>query len=141
MNMEYTLSILKPDAIKRNIIGKVNTYIENSGLKIIAQKTLLLTKVQAENFYIIHKNRAYYQNLVQNMTSGPVVVQVLYGLNAVKKYREIIGATNPCDAKKGTIRGDMAKSIDENTVHGSDSLENADIEIKFFFALIEYAYL
>ncbi|KJV69945.1 nucleoside diphosphate kinase family protein [Orientia tsutsugamushi str. UT76] len=102
--MEYTLSILKPDVIKRNIIGKVNTYIENSGLKIIAQKTLLLTKVQAENFYIIHKDRAYYQSLVQNMTSGPVVVQVLYGLNAVKKYREIIGATNPCDAKKGTIR-------------------------------------
>ncbi|KJV51725.1 nucleoside diphosphate kinase [Orientia tsutsugamushi str. Gilliam] len=96
----------------------------------------MLTKVQAENFYIIHKNRAYYQKFSAKYdVLGPVVVQVLYGLNAVKKYREIIGATNPCDAKKGTIRGDIAKSIDENTVHGSDSLENADIEIKFFFAL------
>ncbi|KJV56742.1 nucleoside diphosphate kinase [Orientia chuto str. Dubai] len=140
MNLEYTLSILKPDAIKRNITGKVNSYIENAGLKIIAQKTLLLTTTQAENFYIMHKDSSYYQSLVQNMTSGIIIAQVLYGLNAVKKYREIMGATNPIDAKKGTIRGDIAKSIDENTVHGSDSLESAAIEIQFFFALIEYAY-
>lgn len=131
---EYTLSILKPDAVKRNITGKVNSYFENNGLKIVAQKMVQLTASQAEKFYEVHKVRPFYGELVNYMISGSVVIQVLKGENAVLKNRDIMGATNPKDASKGTIRGDLGVSIEENTAHGSDSLDNAKIEIAFFFA-------
>ncbi|WP_341818561.1 nucleoside-diphosphate kinase [Wolbachia endosymbiont (group B) of Ennomos erosarius] len=137
MTIERTLSILKPDAVKNNITGKVNSYIESSVLKIIAQKMMLLTKKQAELFYEIHKDRPFFGELVEFMTSGPVIVQVLVGENAVSKYRQIMGATDPKQADKGTIRGDFADDISENRVHGSDSLENARKEIAFFFAECE----
>ncbi|WP_264705437.1 nucleoside-diphosphate kinase [Wolbachia endosymbiont (group A) of Gymnosoma rotundatum] len=137
MAIEKTLSILKPDAVKNDITGKINSYIESSGLKIIAQKMMLLTKKQAELFYEIHKDRPFFGELVEFMTSGPVIVQVLVGENAVSKYRQIMGATNPKQADKGTIRGDFADDISENRVHGSDSLENARKEIAFFFAECE----
>lgn len=137
MAIEKTLSILKPDALRNNITGKINSYIENSGLRIIAQKMMLLTKKQAELFYEIHKDRPFFGELVEFMTSGPVIVQVLFGENAVSKYREIMGATDPKQANKGTIRGDFAEDISENRVHGSDSLENANREITFFFAQCE----
>ncbi len=137
MAIEKTLSILKPDAVKNNITGKINSYIESSGLKIIAQKMMLLTKKQAELFYEIHKDRPFFGELVEFMTSGSVIVQVLVGENAVSKYRQIMGATNPKQADKGTIRGDFADDISENIVHGSDSLENARKEIAFFFAECE----
>ncbi|WP_339046311.1 nucleoside-diphosphate kinase [Candidatus Mesenet endosymbiont of Agriotes lineatus] len=131
---ENTLSILKPDVIKRNIIGEVISYIERSGLKIIAQKKMLLTKEQAELFYEIHKERPFFSDLVEFMTSGSIVIQVISGENAVSKYRTIMGATDPKQAEKGTIRGDLADNIDANCVHGSDSIENAKREIAFFFA-------
>ncbi|WP_174515674.1 MULTISPECIES: nucleoside-diphosphate kinase [unclassified Wolbachia] len=137
MAIEKTLSILKPDAVKNNITGNINSYIEQSGLKITAQKMMLLTKKQAELFYEIHKDRPFFGELVEFMTSGPVIVQVLVGENAVSKYRQIMGATNPKQADKGTIRGDFADDISENRVHGSDSLENARKEIAFFFAECE----
>ncbi|WP_265033053.1 nucleoside-diphosphate kinase [Wolbachia endosymbiont (group A) of Sicus ferrugineus] len=137
MVIEKTLSILKPDAVKNNITGKINSYIESSGLKIIAQKMMLLTKKQAELFYEIHKDRPFFGELVEFMTSGPVIVQVLVGENAVSKYRQIMGATDPKQADKGTIRGDFADDISENRVHGSDSPENARKEIAFFFAECE----
>ncbi len=137
MAIEKTLSILKPDAVKNNITGKINSYIESSGLKIIAQKMMLLTKKQAELFYEIHKDRPFFGELIEFMTSGSVIVQVLVGENAVSKYRQIMGATNPKQADKGTIRGDFADDISENRVHGSDSLENARKEIAFFFAECE----
>ncbi|WP_353288351.1 nucleoside-diphosphate kinase [Wolbachia endosymbiont (group A) of Tromatobia lineatoria] len=137
MAIERTLSILKPDAVKNNITGNINSYIEQSGLKITAQKMMLLTKKQAELFYEIHKDRPFFGELVEFMTSGSVVVQVLVGENAVSKYRQIMGATNPKQADKGTIRGDFADDISENRVHGSDSLENAHKEIAFFFAECE----
>lgn len=137
MAIEKTLSILKPDALRNNITGKINSYIENSGLRIIAQKMMLLTKKQAELFYEIHKDRPFFGELVEFMTSGPVIAQVLLGENAVSKYREIMGATDPKQANKDTIRGDFAEDISENRVHGSDSLENADREITFFFAQCE----
>ncbi|CAN2109870.1 nucleoside-diphosphate kinase [Wolbachia pipientis] len=137
MAIERTLSILKPDAVKNNITGNINSYIEQSGLKITAQKMMLLTKKQAELFYEIHKDRPFFGELVEFMTSGSVVVQVLVGENAVSKYRQIIGATDPKQADKGTIRGDFADDISENRVHGSDSLENARKEIAFFFAECE----
>ncbi|BET32175.1 MULTISPECIES: nucleoside-diphosphate kinase [Wolbachia] len=137
MAIEKTLSILKPDAVKNNITGNINSYIEQSGLKITAQKMMLLTKKQAELFYEIHKDRPFFGELVEFMTSGSVVVQVLVGENAVSKYRQIMGATNPKQADKGTIRGDFADDISENRVHGSDSLENARKEIAFFFAECE----
>lgn len=137
MAIEKTLSILKPDALNNNITGKINSYIENSGLRVIAQKMMLLTKKQAELFYEIHKDRPFFGELVEFMTSGPVIVQVLLGENAVSKYREIMGATDPKQANKGTIRGDFAEDISENRVHGSDSLENANREITFFFAQCE----
>ncbi|WP_156768672.1 nucleoside-diphosphate kinase [Wolbachia endosymbiont of Drosophila incompta] len=133
MAIERTLSILKPDAVKNNITGNINSYIEQSGLKITAQKMMLLTKKQAELFYEIHKDRPFFGELVEFMTSGSVVVQVLVGENAVSKYRQIMGATDPKQADKGTIRGDFADDISENRVHGSDSLENARKEIAFFF--------
>ncbi|BDG76204.1 MULTISPECIES: nucleoside-diphosphate kinase [Wolbachia] len=137
MAIERTLSILKPDAVKNNITGNVNSYIEKSGLKIIAQIMMLLTKKQAELFYEIHKDRPFFEELVGFMTSGSVIVQVLIGENAVSKYRQIMGATDPKQADKGTIRGDFAHDISENRVHGSDSLENARREIAFFFAECE----
>lgn len=137
MAIERTLSILKPDAVKNNITGSINSYIEKPGLKIIAQRMMLLTKKQAELFYEIHKDRPFFEELVEFMTSGSVIVQVLIGENAVSKYRQIMGATDPKQADKGTIRGDFANDISENRVHGSDSLENAHREIAFFFAECE----
>lgn len=137
MKIEKTLSILKPDAVKLNITGKINSYIENSGLKIIAQKMVLLTVKQAQLFYEIHKNRPFFSELVEFMTSGPVIVQVLVGENAISKYRKVMGATDPKQADKNTIRGDLADDIGENRVHGSDSIDNANREIAFFFAEYE----
>jgi len=137
MSIEKTLSIIKPDATKRNLTGLINAKFENAGLKIVAQKRLQLTKSMAEKFYEIHKNRPFYNNLVDFMISGPVVVQVLVGDNAIKLNRTVMGATNPEDAEEGTIRKEFAESIEANSVHGSDSLENAQKEISFFFADIE----
>ena len=128
-----TFSIIKPDATKRNITGKINSYIEAAGLKIVAQKRIKMSRQQAEKFYEIHKERPFYNELVEFMTSAPVIVQVLKGENAVKKYRDIMGATNPSEADAGTIRKDFAIDISENSVHGSDSNENAKIEIAQFF--------
>ena len=133
MAIQRTFSIIKPDATKRNLTGKINSYLEAAGLAIIAQKRLQLTKAQAEEFYAVHNERPFYNSLVEFMTSAPVVVQVLKGDNAVLKNREIMGATNPSDASAGTIRKDFAESIEANSVHGSDSAENAAIEIAFFF--------
>ena len=137
MSIEQTLSIIKPDATKRNLTGKINSKLEDSGLKIIAQKRILLSKTQAEDFYKVHQERPFYNDLVKYMISGPVVVQVLEGENAVSKNREIMGATNPDEADDGTIRKEFALSLEANSVHGSDSLENAKIEISFFFSQIE----
>ena len=137
MSVEKTLSIIKPDATKRNLTGLINAKFENAGLKIIAQKRLQLTKSMAEKFYEIHKNRPFYNDLVNFMISGPVIVQVLEGDNAVKLNRTVMGATNPKDAQEGTIRKEFAESIEANSVHGSDSFENAQKEISFFFANIE----
>ena len=137
MSVERTLSIIKPDATKRNLTGLINAKFENAGLKIIAQKRLLLTKSMAEKFYEIHKDRPFFNDLVNFMISGPVIVQVLEGDNAVKLNRDVMGATNPDDAEEGTIRKEFAESIEANSVHGSDSLENAKNEISFFFANIE----
>ncbi|MCE2993455.1 MAG: nucleoside-diphosphate kinase [Alphaproteobacteria bacterium] len=134
MAFERTLSIIKPDATKRNITGKINAILEAAGLRIVAQKRVQLSKQQAEKFYEVHKSRPFYQELVDTMTSGPVVVQVLEGENAVLKNREVMGATNPAEAAPGTIRKECALSIGENSVHGSDSLENAKIEVSFFFS-------
>ena len=135
--MQRTLSIIKPDAVKRNITGQINAIIEAVDLKIVAQKRIKLTKKQAEKFYEVHKSRPFYGELTDFLSSYPVVVQVLEGKNAVAKYREIMGATNPKEAKEGTIRKEFAHSISENCVHGSDSEDNAKIEIAFFFAEYE----
>ncbi len=137
MAIENTLSIIKPDATKRNLTGAINSYFEKQGLQIIAQKRLQLTKAMAERFYEVHKARPFYNDLVNFMISAPVVVQILRGENAVLKNREIMGATNPADAADGTIRKDFAESVEANSVHGSDSAENAANEIAFFFAEIE----
>ena len=137
MSIEKTLSIIKPDATKRNLTGLINAKFENAGLKIIAQKRLQLSRSMAEKFYEIHKDRPFYNDLVDFMISGPVVVQVLEGQDAVKLNRNVMGATNPKDAKEGTIRREFAESIEANSVHGSDSLGNATQEISFFFAKIE----
>ena len=137
MSVERTLSIIKPDATKRNLTGLINAKFENAGLKIIAQKRLQLTRSMAEKFYEIHKDRPFFNDLVDFMISGPVVVQVLEGDNAVKLNRDVMGATNPDDAEEGTIRKEFAESIEANSVHGSDSLENAQNEVSFFFANIE----
>ena len=131
--IQKTFSIIKPDATKRNITGSVNQIIEDSGLRIIAQKRILMTKVEAENFYSVHKERSFFSDLVEYMTSEPIVIQVLMGENAIIKYREVMGATNPEEAEFGTIRKIHALNIQENSVHGSDSEENAKIEIDFFF--------
>lgn len=135
--MERTLSIIKPDAVSRNITGKVNAMIEDEGLKIVAQKMICLTTKQAEEFYAEHKGKPFFENLVGFMTSAPVVVQVLQGENAVANYRKIMGATNPAVAEEGTIRKTFALSIDKNTVHGSDSVDSAKREIGFFFSELD----
>ena len=132
--MKKTFSIIKPDAVKRNLIGHINQIIESSELKILASKKLYLTKKQAEFFYEVHKERPFFDSLVEYMTSGPVQVQVLEGNNAVADYRKIMGATDPAEAEEGTIRKKYAESIEANSVHGSDSEENAKIEISFFFS-------
>jgi len=131
--MDQTFSIIKPDATKRNITGAINKVIEESGLRIIAQKRIKLTNEQAENFYSVHKERPFFRDLIDFMTSEPVIVQVLSGENCVDRYRSVMGATNPEDADEGTIRKLFALNIQENSVHGSDSEENAKIEIDFFF--------
>jgi nucleoside-diphosphate kinase len=135
--MEQTLSIIKPDAVKKGVIGKIIDRFESNGLRIAAMKKMQLTDQTAGEFYEVHKERPFFGELVEFMTSGPVVVMVLEGENAVAKNRELMGATDPKEAEKGTIRADFAESIDANAVHGSDSLENADREIKFFFSKIE----
>ena len=132
--MEQTLSIIKPDAVAKNVIGKIVDRFESNGLKIAAMKKVQLSQADAEAFYAVHASRPFFGDLVKFMISGPVVVMVLEGENAVLKNRELMGATNPKEAAKGTIRADFADSIDANAVHGSDSLENAKIEIDFFFA-------
>lgn len=132
--MERTLSILKPDAVKKGVIGKIVDRFESNGLRVAAMKKIRLSKCDAKEFYAIHKERPFFNDLVEFMTSGPVVVMVLEGKDAVVKNRELMGATNPKEAKKGTIRADFAENIDANAVHGSDSLENAKTEIEFFFA-------
>ena len=137
MNIQQTLSIIKPDATKRNIVGKILSKLEGSGLKIIAQKKIHLTENQAQEFYKVHKERPFYNDLVKFMISGPVIVQVLEGDDAVAKNRYVMGATNPEDAKDGTIRKEFAESLEANSVHGSDSIENANTEISFFFSKIE----
>mgnify|MGYP003700497851 CR=1 FL=1 len=134
MATEHTLSIIKPDATRRNITGKINAMLEEAGLRIVAQKRLWLTKEQAETFYAVHKERSFFNDLVAFMTSGPVVVQVLEGEGAVAKNREVMGATNPANADEGTIRKLYGESVEANSVHGSDSPENAAIEIAYFFA-------
>ena len=131
--MNQTFSIIKPDATKRNITGSINKVIEESGLRIIAQKRIKLTKEQAENFYSVHKERPFFADLIEYMTSEPVIVQILSGENCVEKYRSIMGATNPENADNGTIRQLFALNVQENSVHGSDSVDNAKIEIDFFF--------
>ena len=131
--MDKTFSIIKPDATKRNITGSINKVIEDSGLRIIAQKRIKLTTEQAEKFYSVHFERPFFRDLVEYMTSEPVIVQILSGENCVEKYRSIMGATNPENADKGTIRKLFALNVQENSVHGSDSDENAKIEIDFFF--------
>ena len=133
MAVERTLSIIKPDATRRNITGKINAHLEDSGLRIVAQKRLRLTRERAEAFYDVHRERPFFDSLCTFMTSGPVVVQVLEGDSAVERNREVMGATNPADAAPGTIRAEFAESIEANSVHGSDSQENARREIAFFF--------
>ena len=140
MTIENTLSIIKPDATRRNLTGSINAKFEQAGLNIIAQKRLQLTKDMAQKFYEVHKDRPFFNDLVDFMISGPVITQVLRGENAVRVNREVMGATNPKDAEKGTIRKEFAESIEANSVHGSDSLENAKSEISFFFAEIELIY-
>ena len=137
MPTERTLSIIKPDATRRNLTGSINAALEKAGLRIVAQKRLQLTKPQAEAFYAVHKGRPFFGGLVEFMISGPVVAQVLQGDNAVARNREVMGATDPKKADKGTIRADLAKSIDENIVHGSDAADTAAREIAYFFREIE----
>lgn len=131
--MEKTLSIIKPDATEKNVIGKIIDRFESAGLKVVAAKLVQLDKAKAGGFYAEHEGKPFYDNLVEYMTSGPVVVQVLYGPNAIAKNRELMGATNPQEAETGTIRADFAESIDANAVHGSDSPESATREISYFF--------
>ncbi len=133
MAVERTLSIIKPDAVSKNHIGEIIARFEKAGLRIVAARMQHLTKAEAEGFYAIHKERSFFNDLVSFMTSGPSLVMVLEGENAVIKNREVMGATNPQEAAPGTIRADFAETIDENAVHGSDSLENAAIEVSFFF--------
>jgi nucleoside-diphosphate kinase len=134
MAIERTFSIIKPDAVAKNVIGEIVSRFENNGLQVIASKMLHLSKEQAEGFYAVHAERPFYNDLVQFMISGPVVVQVLEGENAISKNRELMGATNPAEAAPGTIRADFAKTVDENAVHGSDAPETAAVEIRYFFS-------
>ena len=134
MAVERTFSIIKPDATRRNLTGKINARFEDKGLRIVAQKRIWMTSSQAEHFYSVHKERPFFKSLCTFMTSGPVVVQVLEGEDAIARNREIMGATNPANAAPGTIRKDFAESMEANSVHGSDSPENAAIEIAYFFA-------
>jgi len=134
MATEQTLSIIKPDATRRNLTGKINARFEEAGLRIIAQRRIKLTREQAERFYEVHRERPFFKDLCTFMTSGPVVVQALEGENAVQRHRDVMGATNPANAAPGTIRKDFGESVEANSVHGSDSLENAKIEIAYFFA-------
>lgn len=137
MSVQLTFSILKPDATRRNLTGAINALIEAAGLRIVAQKRIQMTEEQAKTFYAVHKERPFYMDLVKFMISGPVVVQVLQGEDAVAKYRDVMGATNPANAADGTIRKVFAESIEANSVHGSDSAENAAIEMAYFFSGIE----
>ena len=137
MATQRTLSIIKPDATRRNLTGQINARLEGAGLRIVAQKRVHLTRAQAEGFYAVHKERPFFDSLCTFMTSGPVVVQVLEGDDAVARNREVMGATNPADAAEGTIRKDFAESIEANSAHGSDSPENAAIEIAYFFSQVE----
>ncbi len=134
MATERTLSIIKPDATRRNLTGAINAVIEKAGLRIVAQRRIRLTREQAEGFYAVHRERPFFNSLVEFMTSGPVVVQVLEGENAIARYREVMGATNPEQAEEGTIRRLYAENIEANSVHGSDSPENAAIEVAYFFS-------
>ena len=134
MALQRTFSIIKPDATKRNLTGAINAKIEEAGLRIVAQKRVHLTQAQAETFYGVHKERPFFNDLVSFMISGPVVVQVLEGENAIAKYREVMGATNPADADAGTIRKEFAESIEANSVHGSDAEDTAAVEIAYFFS-------
>jgi nucleoside-diphosphate kinase len=131
--MERTLSIIKPDAVAKNVIGEIYSRFESAGFKIVAAKMIHLDEIMAGGFYAVHQERPFFNDLISFMTSGPVMVQVLEGENAVAKHREIMGATNPQEAASGTIRADFAESLDENAVHGSDSIENAAVEIAYFF--------
>jgi nucleoside-diphosphate kinase len=137
VSVERTLSIIKPDAVAKNHIGDIYARFEKAGLKIIAARMKHLTPGEAEGFYAVHKERGFFKDLVKFMTSGPVMISVLEGSNAVARHRDIMGATDPKKAAKGTIRADFAASIDENAVHGSDSLENAKVEISYFFRATE----
>lgn len=133
MSVEQTLSIIKPDGVQKNLIGEIYGRFEKAGLQIVAARMVRLSKERAEDFYAVHKERPFYNDLVRYMTSGPVMVQALEGENAINRNREIMGATNPAEAEKGTIRADFAESIEENIVHGSDGAETAAQEIAFFF--------
>ena len=137
MAVERTLSIIKPDAVAKNVIGEIYSRFERAGLKIVAARMMRLSRSEAEGFYAVHRERGFFGELVEFMTSGPIMVQVLEGDNAVQKNRDLMGATDPRKAEKGTIRADFAQSIDANAVHGSDSLENAAIEIAYFFRSVE----
>lgn len=137
MSVQRTLSIIKPDAVKKNVIGQIYQRFEEGGLKIVAAKMKQLSRREAEGFYAVHKDRPFFADLVQFMISGPVMIQVLEGDNAIAKNREIMGATNPQEAEAGTIRADFAESIDANAVHGSDAPETAAVEIAYFFSTIE----
>jgi nucleoside-diphosphate kinase len=139
MAIERTLSIIKPDATRRNLTGKINARFEEAGLRIVAQRRVRLTREQAEKFYAVHAERSFFGDLCTFMISGPVVVQVLEGENAVARNREIMGATNPANAAPGTIRADFAESVEANSVHGSDSVENAAKEVAFFFSECDIA--
>ena len=134
MAVERTLSIIKPDAVAKNVIGQIYTRFENAGLKVVAAQMRQLTRKEAEGFYAVHKERPFFKDLVDFMISGPVMIQVLEGANAIQKNRDLMGATDPKKAEKGTIRADFADSIDANAVHGSDSADNAKVEIAYFFA-------
>ena len=137
MAVERTLSIIKPDAVAKNVIGQIYTRFEQAGLKIVAARMAQLSRADAEGFYAVHKNRPFFKDLVDFMTSGPVVIQVLEGDSAVQKNRDLMGATDPKKADKGTIRADFADSIDANAAHGSDSAENAAVEIAYFFSTLD----
>ena len=137
MSIEHTLSIIKPDGVRRNLVGKILSRFEENNLRIVCTKMIHLSKSEAEGFYSVHRERPFFEELTTFMCSGPVVVSILEGENAVLLHRKIMGATNPTDAEEGTIRADYAESLGENTVHGSDSLENAELECSYFFSRIE----